>query len=180
MSVDEIFSKILSHMDSGIAFHNEMAKAYGFLGLRGFSQCHIYHQIEETNGCINFLEYYISHYHRIIKIEEETHSIIPETWYKYATSAVDNATRRTAIKDLSEKWVEWEQKTKKLYQEMHKELEENGEIAAAIELEEYIEDVSEELAYAERKNIWLEAIGYDLIAIMKKQDRMYKKFKNRR
>ena len=49
---------------------------------------------------------------------------------------------------------------------MRQELYQLGEVAAAIELDKYIKEVSEELKHAEKKLIKLETIGYDLITII--------------
>jgi len=43
MTVEEIFTKLATHMAQGISYHEEMAKAYDFIGLWGFAQCHTYH-----------------------------------------------------------------------------------------------------------------------------------------
>ena len=43
MTVEEIFHTIANHMATGVAYHEEFAKAYDFLGLWGFSECHSYH-----------------------------------------------------------------------------------------------------------------------------------------
>jgi hypothetical protein len=44
MIVEEIFNKIISHMEEGLCYHKEFAKAFDFLGLWGFSKCQLYHQ----------------------------------------------------------------------------------------------------------------------------------------
>ena len=46
------------------------------------------------------------------------------------------------------KWIEWEEDTKSLYQKMYNELLTLNEVAAASFLENYINDVSEELRQA--------------------------------
>ena len=92
---------------------------------------------------------------------------------------MDNSTKKGTIKDLMNKWVEWEKSTKQLYQEMRQELTTMGEIAAAIRLDEYICDVSSELHNAEKMLLRLEAINYDLVAIMDLQDKLHKKYKKK-
>jgi hypothetical protein len=47
MTIEEIFNKLATHMYEGVLIHQEMAKAYDFLGLWGLSKCHIYHMFEE-------------------------------------------------------------------------------------------------------------------------------------
>lgn len=178
MTVDEIFSKLAVHMIDGIMIHDEMANAYDFLALYGFSACHDHHHASETCNYRCLSHYYSTHYHKLLTIGNTTKpGIIPDTWRKYTTMDVDANTKRQAVKMMMEKWVEWERDTKKLYQEMYTELCNLGEIAAACEVKCYICDVDDELKHAEKKMIKLETLGYDIGVIIGMQKSMYKKYK---
>ena len=180
MTVDEIFSKLATHMIEGMMIHDQFQQAYDFLGLYGFSKCHEYHHIDETIGYTCLLHYYTTHYHKLLKIENVPKpQIIPETWHNYTTMAVDANTKRQATQTMMKKWVEWEQETKKLYQEMYHELCNLNEIAAADKIKYYICAVSEELKHAEKKIIKLETIDYNINTIISWQQPMYKKFKKK-
>ena len=180
MTVDEIFTKLAAHMVEGMMIHDTLSKGYDFLGLYGFSKCHEYHRIEETKGYECLLHYYSTRYHKLLEIKNIPEpEIIPANWYKYTTMAVDVATKRQAVKTMTEKWVEWERNTKKLYQDMYKELFELGEIAAANKINCFICDVDEELKHAEKKLIKLETLGYDIGTIVNWQQPMYKKYKKK-
>lgn len=180
MTIEEIFNNIAGHMVEGIMYHDDFAKAYDFLGLRGYSMCHNYHHIEETKSYCHLSHYYASHYYKLPQLKNlDQPKIIPETWYKYTTMAVDTNTKRNSIKDFMTKWVEWERSTKKLYQDMRHELTEIGELAAAQYIDTLILDVSKELRHAERKLIMLETINYDIVSIAEEQDELYKKYKNK-
>ena len=177
MTVEEIFSKIGSHMKQGLVYHEEFARAYDYLYLRGYARCQDYHYMEESCSYRYFSHYYATHYFKLLVIENtEPPKIIPETWYKYTTKAVDTGTKRNAVKELMEKWVEWEQSTKKLYQEMRQELIAIGEVAAALYIDTLIEDVTKELRHAEKQYINLETIGYDIVEIIDAQEALYKKY----
>lgn len=177
MTIEEIFNKIASHMRDGINFHDELVKAYDYLGLYGLSKCHIHHSSEEKYNYLQLSHYYMTHYFKLLKLENMSESkLIPETWYKYTTQAVDGGTKRNSIKELMEKWIKWEQETKKLYQEMRQELIQLNEIAAALYIDKFINDVDKELSHAQKKLIRLETIGFDLIEIMNWQERLYKKY----
>ena len=167
MTVEEIFEKMVKHMAEGITFHDEMAQAHEFLGFWGLAKCHLHHSCEEKTGYQRLIYYYATHYFKLLKPEDITKpKLIPDVWYKYTTQAVDVGTKRSTIKELMIKWIEWERSTKKLYQEMRKELEALGEIDAAIEIDEYIRDVSKELSHAEKKLLRMETVGYDMIHIV--------------
>ena len=180
MTIEEIFNTIGNHMWEGIMYHDEMAKAYDFLGLHGYAQCQNYHYIEESNGYRHLSHYYAIHYFKLLQIENvQRPKLIPESWYKYTTMAVDTGTKRNAIKELMTKWVDWEKSTKKLYQEMRQELIAIGEVAAATYIEKYIEDVTSELWHAEKKLLQLETIGYDIVTIITHQEDIYNKYKKK-
>lgn len=180
MTVEEIFTKIISHMNEGIIYHEEMAKAYNFLGLWGFAECQIYHAFEENKMRYNLQHYYATHYFKLIIIENFSQpEIIPSTWYKYNTQSVDVGTKRNAIKELIHKWIEWEHGTKLLYQQMYQELVNINELDAARKINHCIHDVSTELHDIEKQLIKLETIGYDIITIIEWSDNMYKKYKHK-
>ena len=180
MTVDEIFAKLVTHMVEGMMIHDALMKGYDFLGLHGFAKCHEYHHIDETKGYTCLLHFYSMRYHKLINVQDIPRpEIIPDTWYKYTTMAVDTGTKRSAVKTMMEKWVEWERDTKKIYQDMYKELCEIGEIAAANKVKCYICAVDEELIHAEKKLIKLETLGYDIGTIIGLQNHMYKKFEEK-
>ena len=180
MTVEEIFNALAAHMHKGIQFHDEMAQAYEYLSLFGFSKCHISHACTEKIEYLQLSHYYMTHYFKLLQFEETTDTkLIPETWYKYTTQVVDGSTKRNAVKELMTKWVKWEQDTKKLYQDMRQELIQLGEVAAALYIDQYICDVTKELCHAQKKLIKLETLGYDLNSIIEWQEKLYKKYKKK-
>ena len=96
-------------------------------------------------------------------------SVIPESWYQYNRHDVNTATRKNAIQVGMDKWVTWEKDTKKLYENLYRELVILNEIASAQEISKYIEDVDNELADACQKYIELSAIDYDISDIIMEQ-----------
>ena len=177
MTVEEIFIKVCSHMAEGVAYHEQLVQAFEFLGLWGFAKCQVYHQFEEAQGQNRFRHYYAAHYFKLLRLENFTlPEIIPSTWYKYSTQAVDTNTKKNSVKDLLHKWVEWERSTKALYQEMRRELDAIGEYDAARKLNHHIHDVSTELHDIEKLIIKLEGINYDMITIEEMSDDLKKQY----
>ena len=105
--------------------------------------------------------------------------MIPEAWFKYTRSDVDIATRKSSIQAGFEKWVEWEKSTKKLYEQMFKELMAINEVAAAIEVKKYIKDVDEELSKAIQKHLELTAINFNISDIIAEQKVLCEKYKKK-
>lgn len=178
MTIEEIFSELANHMAEGILYHNNLSKAYDFLGLFGFSKCQTYHAIEETQSYHALIHYYSTHYHKMLQDKElKSPELIPSSWYKYTTMDVDAGTKRNSIRELMTKWIQWEKSTKELYQSIRQEAYTLGDVAAALEIDKLIKDVTDELKHAEKKFIKLETIGYDLPTIIDWQQPMYRKYK---
>ena len=170
MTVDEVFTKISSHMIEGLMFHSQMAEYYQFLGLPGYCQCHEYHYLEETRSYHKIIIDYITCFNKLLPAGKANDpGLIPANWYKYTRTDVDVNTKRTSVKSGLEKWVAWEKETKTLYQQMHQELIKLGEIAAALKVEELIEDVTEELKEAEQYLLNKKATDYDMVDIVEEQ-----------
>ena len=74
------------------------------------------------------------------------------------------------------KWINWEIKTKKLYEELYQELTNLREIAAAIHIKKYIIEVDKELELAQKKLNELETLDYNINTLIGCQDSMYKEF----
>ena len=181
MTVDKVFEKISAHMVEGLMIHSKLSNYYGFLGLKGYEECHKYHYYLENNNFVKLNEYYLYHYGKLIPDASFINpNIIPENWYNHERHDVTNETRKNAIQTGMITWVKWEQETKKLYKDMYLELHQNGEYDAALNIvRKLIKDVDEELADA--KQIWLkkEIMEYDINDIILEQDNIYKKCKKK-
>ena len=177
MTISEIFNTLASHMEVGIKAHKDFTKAYNFLGLKGYKKCHHYHFLEETKNYYYLCHYYMDHYHKMLEISQTGEvKVIPSSWYKYTQFEVDTGTKRTAIRDMMKQWIDWEKSTKELLQTLQKELTDLGEFAAAKKFIDFLVEVDEELADAEKEFIKLESIGYDINLIIDMQDSLYDKY----
>lgn len=180
MVVEEIFAKIKNHMLEGMVFHDQMARYYDFLNLKGYKRCHEYHYFDETLGYRKLCRYFMNRYQMFIPYDDmDNPQVIPEGWYRYTRQEVDTGTKKTAVKSGIEKWVKWENETKQLYQDMYKELINIGEVAAARKIVGYLESADKELKCAERKHIDLESINYDLPSIILEQESVHEKYRHK-
>ena len=85
------------------------------------------------------------------------------------------STKKTAIKNGINMWVEWEKETKKLYESMYIELMNIGEIAAMLYVKGLICDVDCELKKVERYALDRKAMDYDLAILVMKFMKSIKK-----
>ena len=177
MTLEEIFAKISTHMAKGLLIHSQMASLYGFLNLRGYQRCQEYHYYEETKNYRCLQNFFLMYCNKLIQEEVvEQPNIIPSNWYKYPKMEVDINNKRSAVKKLIKKWVEWEKETKVLLELNYKQLYELGEINCALKIGSLIEDVSKELADAQEQQINLESIGYDIVYMTDWQTDLYKQY----
>ena len=177
MTVDEIFSKIVSHMAKGLLIHDQISIMFGFLNLEGYQKQHEYQYYSESIEYKNIQNYFLEHYYKIIQLEEiKKPDIIPPTWYKYSKMDVDISTKRSTIKTLMKKWIDWETDTKNELQKYYKELLDLGEICSDLKLSDFLKDVDNELVIAQTEYLNLEAIGYDMSEIVNRQEALYKKY----
>ena len=178
MNVEEIFAELAAHQIAGFMTHEELANYYDFLSLHGYKRCHEYHYFEESIAYRRLCRYYVNHYNKLVAYREvDEPRIIPDSWERYTRQDVDATTKRNAVKSGIEAWVAWEKETKDLYQRAYKELLDLGEIAAAQFVSCLVCDVDKELKCAERKQLDLSAMGYDIIMIVAAQDEIHEKYK---
>lgn len=164
----------------GIMIHEHMANYYDFLGLEGYKRCHEYHYLQETCNHRALNRYFINHHNMLIpETKIDAPDLIPQSWFDHVRQDVDISTKKSAVKAGLEKWVSWEKETKKLYEQMYKELVNIGEIASACFIKCFLEDVDHELKMAERYHLNKEAIGYDMTEIIAEQKRKHEKYKKK-
>lgn len=177
MTAEEIFSHIAKHMIEGLMVHSKLADFYGFIGFKGYEKCHEYHFYSENINYRKLNNYFLHHCGKVIVDSRfDVPDIIPSTWLQHNRADVGEETRKTSLQVGIEKWVVWEQNTKKLYQDMYEELININDIASALFIKEFIIDVDNELADAEQ--LWIEkrAMNYSINDIMMEQEDLYKKY----
>ena len=180
MTVDEIFKEISSHMIYGIMFHTQQADMYDFLNLHGYKRMSEYHLFCEMKSMRKLHRYYLNHFNKLIEEDDVGNpNVIPTTWYRYARQDVDANTKRNAVKTAIESWVEWEEKTKDMYEQMYHELMNLGEVAAAQKISCFLCDVDKELKYAQRKHITLKATDYSIDFIEFEQENLHDCYKEK-
>ena len=171
MTINEIFSKLSTHMIQGMMVHEQLMNSYRFLSLFGYAKCHEYHYLEETIGHIRLLEFVTNRYDFLVPPgRPEDPEIIPEKWYyKERRQSVPAQEKVEAIKATFNEWIRWESETLSLYKAAYQDLFSANELDAANFINEYITDVSRELIYAKNELIAKESMNYDMPSILEEQ-----------
>lgn len=178
MTVEQIFQEIISHAVKGLMFHEQLANYYDFLGLSGYKKCHEYHYYKESCEYRKLYHFYISTYNKLLpETRFDNPDIIPSNWIGYTRQMVDPKTKRNAVQEGLNKWVNWETDTKVMLEKMYKELIAIDEVYAATKISEMICDVAKELKIAEQYQLNKIGNEYDIISIIEEQKILHKKYK---
>ncbi len=177
-TVEDIFKEILGHMLKGLMFHEQSANYYDFLGLEGYKRCHEYHFFDESHSYRKLYHYYIKKYNQLLPpLPFENPDVVPQSWLGYRRQDVDSKTKRAAVKDGLDSWVQWEKDTCKLYQKKCQELDSLGEVGASCKLKKILCEVEKELQTAEKYQLYKMASDYDINVIIDEQKPFHHKYK---
>lgn len=171
MTVDEVFTAIVSHMVKGVMMHEQLSSYYAFAGLHGYEKYHSDRYIEESQALIKTSSYYTSRYGKLVQnIEIDIPKLIPQSMYKHTTDELGVNDIRQLVKATLREWVDWEAETKALYEECYTKLiVDNSAVADALFVAELIKDVDEE--HDEAYRFWLNKknTDFDISIIMAEQ-----------
>lgn len=159
-------------------FHRDMMEYYSFLSLPGFSEMQRYHFLEEIEGNDRLTDYYMRTCHRLLPKVVQYDSPIPKGWYNYVRQDVSVSDRQNGIRNGLNLWINWEKKTKSLYNSSYLSLLESKDPSASF-VKTYLDDVTDELAEAEECQLSLSAMSYDLPTIVDGQGRFQKEYSKR-
>ena len=180
MTVDESFSTIIQRMLEGLMLHAQLCQYFNFLGLKGYSQCQKYHYYDESSHYMDLCDYYICHYNKIPNEKKfDNKNIIPSDWHMFTRFDVDPGIRKSSVKTGIEKWVQWEEETKAVFEQSYQNLINLNEIALAEKVKELIVHVDKELANAKKKMLTLKAMEYNISDIMLEQEEKEIKYKKK-
>ena len=171
MTAEEVFTKISAHMIVGVMIHKELADYFGFLSLAKYEKIHSKQYISESKELRNLSKYYITRFYKIIpESKVEIPNVIPRDMYKHKSDDLSPMDIRQATKYTLELWVDWETKTKKLYEESYADLMSNGDVGSALYISELIKDVDEELVEAKTLLMKNQHTDFDVVKIIEDQD----------
>ena len=183
MPFEEICKLIAQRLLQGCMNHEQFANYYDFIGLKGYKLFLFYYFFEQMHGYRQFMTYYIQHQDRLISDYTSesltSFSILPSNWYDYKREDMDVNTRRSAVKSGIEKYVRWEEDTKKFLEDMYTQAIQQGFVAIGIQIKKYICSVEQEIEKAKITYLELKATDYDMPTIVSKQQGLIKKYKKK-
>lgn len=201
--LQQLYSELIDRMKQGVEMHEQLADYYGFLNLPGYQKCHEYQMLEELLTYRKAKDAYMKEYNQLVPLSMMVNGIsnmtnnnsnngmnnmnngngnynytnvIPQNWYKYTRYDVDASTKRNAVKEGFQKWVNYEKETKQFLTNMVKRLEQAEDRESARKLDYLIDHVQKEIECAEEKLMALENSGYDMNYILQEQEPMKAKY----
>lgn len=185
--MDKICTAIAQMLLQGVMIHQQFITYYDFLGLQGYKTCQYYHYLEESSRYEDFVLTYINYTNKIIPIHyinTDSIFIVPDNWYKYTREDIDTGTKQSAIKTGYQKWLKWERDIKVFLEQKYVELINLKQVSLALKIQQYINEVNQQIKQIQEDYLNLKTINYDLSVIAEKQwylkEKYMKKIKNQK
>lgn len=178
MCAAEIFQQISKRQVQALMFHDQMYDLFGFLNLKGFRQWHRHQYKTESDQFLNTKEYLMSTCNRLLDISDagQPKLYIPESWYEYTRFEVTPQLIKQYTELAFNKYKDWEEDTKRIYEEFSKSLLDMGNVADAEMVNCLIKDVTCELNDLYGVLLRLKAVNYDIIYMLDMQPEFLDKY----
>ena len=177
---EDIYSRLSEHMCKGLAFHEQLADYFCFLGLQGFKRMADYQYMCECAEKRKVHKHYIDAHHRIIPVKQtEVPEFIPRDWVRYTTRDIDDNVVPRFVRMGLTAWEEWEEETKALCEELANMAMSYNMVTDYEYLKSMAVDVEKELKKVERIMESMNGTGYDVNAIHSMQDKLHEKYKTK-
>lgn len=176
MTLKEIYTALANRMVGAIMIHSQLVQIFAFVDLLPDMRKQESQLQEETHGYSELNKYYIQHHHNILIADNPPQiDILNLGMLKKSSDELTTEDKMYLIKYGMKEWIEWERKSKVIYEDSYRELLDISEVASAEFVSRFVRDVDLELKEAEKIFRVREGIDWDLSAIYDKQARVNKR-----
>lgn len=169
MTLENIFNDIASRMIKGLMFHDQLAQVFLFLGMPKYEKAQYDQYREESDRYHDVCHFYGTRSNKLLRAASVGNvEIIPSNWYDYTRMDMSFPTRKQTIKEMFEKWIAWEEETKRLFEVSYCELIELHEVAYADRVLMYIQSADEEIERVRRDYLEMKSTDFDMPSIVSK------------
>lgn len=176
MTLKEIYTALANRMVGAIMIHSQLVQIFAFVDLLPDMRKQESQLQEETHGYSELNKYYIQHHHNILTADNPPQiDILNLGLLKKSSEELTPEDKTYLIKYGMKEWIEWERKSKVIYEDSYRELLDISEVASADFVSRFVRDVDLELKEAEKIFRVREGIDWDLSAIYDKQARVNKR-----
>lgn len=176
MTVHEIYTALANRMVGAMMIHSQLVEIFAFVDLLPDMRKQENQLQEETHGYSELNKYYIQHHHNVLVADNPPQiDLLNISVFKKSIEELTPEDKMYIIKYGMKEWIEWERKSKILYEDSYRSLVDISEVASADFVSRYVRDVDLELKEAEKIFRVREGIDWDLSAIYDKQARVGKR-----
>jgi hypothetical protein len=175
MPMHEIFKKLSNRMVGAMMIHTQLTELFNFIDLEADAKRQKKQLHEESDGLLKLEKYASQHYHILITSNNPPQvDILNLGMLKQQNDELSPDNKIYLIQYALKEWIEWEKKSKIIYEDAYRNLVDMSEIATADFVLQYVKDVDKELRDAELLYRVRDAIDWDLATIYDKQARLSK------
>lgn len=171
----EIFKKLSNRMVGAMMIHTQLTELFNFIDLEPDAKRQKKQLRDESDGLLKLEKYVAQHHHILITSDNPPQvDILNLGMLKQPNDKLSPDNKVYLIQYALKEWIEWEKKSKVIYEDSYHNLVDMSEIAAADFVLQYVKDVDKELRDAELLYRVRDAIDWDLATIYAKQARLSK------
>jgi hypothetical protein len=175
MPMHEIFKKLSNRMVGAMMIHTQLTELFNFIDLESDAKRQKKQLHEETDGLLKLEKYAAQHHHILITSDNPPQvDILNLDILERPNDKLSPDDKIHLIQYALKEWIEWEKKSKIIYEDSYHSLVDMSEIATADFVLQYVRDVDKELRDAELLYRVRDAIDWDLATIYDKQARLSK------
>lgn len=175
MTTHNIFTKLANRMVGAMMVHTQLTELFNFIDLKSDAKRQKKQLHEETDGLLKLEKYAAQHHHILITSDNPPQvDILNFDILERPNDKLSPDDKIHLIQYALKEWIEWEKKSKVIYEDSYRNLIDMSEIATADFVLQYVRDVDKELRDAEFLYRVRDAIDWDLPTIYDKQARLSK------
>lgn len=172
MPMHEIFKKLSNRMVGAMMIHTRLTELFNFIDLETDAKRQKKQLHEESDGLLKLEKYAAQHHHILITSDNPPQvDILNLDILEHPNDKLSPDDKIHLIQYALKEWIEWEKKSKVIYEDSYRNLVDMSEIAAADFVLQYVKDVDKELRDAELLYRVRDAIDWDLATIYDEQAR---------
>lgn len=175
MTTHNVFTKLANRMVGAMMVHTQLTELFNFIDLEADAKRQKKQLHEETDGLLKLEKYAAQHHHILITSDNPPQvDILNFDILERPNDKLSPDDKIHLIQYALKEWIEWEKKSKVIYEDSYRNLIDMSEIATADFVLQYVRDVDKELRDAEFLYRVRDAIDWDLPTIYDKQARLSK------
>jgi len=172
MPMHEIFKKLSNRMVGAMMIHTQLTELFNFIDLEADAKRQKKQLHDESDGLLKLEKYAAQHHHILITSDNPPQvDILNLDILEHPNDKLSPDDKIHLIQYALKEWIEWEKKSKVIYEDSYRNLVDMSEIAAADFVLQYVKDVDKELRDAELLYRVRDAIDWDLTTIYDEQAR---------